>query len=72
MWKLIVKLQMDHWEAKCVEDCSAKIKPLISGEKRFITLVSLSHFQGFISDCLIKYLQKKCIPMHVSVQLQVN
>lgn len=42
---------MDYWEAKCVEDCSAKIKPLTSGEKRFITLVSLSQVQGFISDC---------------------
>lgn len=73
MWKLIVKLQMDHWEPKCVEDCSAKIKPLISGEKGFIILVSLSQVQGFISDCsLIMYLQKKCIPMCVSAQLQVN
>lgn len=64
---------MDHWEPKCVEDCSAKIKPLISGEKGFIILVSLSQVQGFISDCsLIMYLQKKCIPMCVSAQLQVN
>lgn len=59
MWKLIVKLQMDHWEAKSVEDFSAKIKPVISGEKRFIILVSLNQVQAFISDCsLIKYLQK--------------
>lgn len=42
IWKLIVKLQMDHWEPKRVEDCSAKIKPLISGGKRFIVLGSLS------------------------------
>lgn len=60
MWKLIVKLQMDHWEPKCLEDCSAKIKSLISAEKRSIILVSLSQVQGSISDCsLIKYLQKK-------------
>lgn len=59
MWKLIVKLQMDHWEAKSVEDFSAKIKPVISGEKRFIILVCLNQVQAFISDCsLIKYLQK--------------
>lgn len=56
-----------------MENCSAKIKPLISTKKRFIILVSLSQVQGSINDCsLIKYLQKKCIPMCVSVQLQVN
>lgn len=48
MWELIVKLQMDHWEPKCVEDCSAKIKPLISAEKRFIILVSLSQFRDLL------------------------
>lgn len=33
---------MDHWEPKSVENCSAKIKPHISGEKRFIILESFS------------------------------
>lgn len=42
IWKLIDKLQMDHWEPKCAETCSAKIKPHISGEKRFIISGSFS------------------------------
>lgn len=42
IWKLIDKIQMDHWEPKCVENCSAEIKPHIFGEKRFIISGSFS------------------------------
>lgn len=46
--KLIDKLQMDHWETKCVGNCSAKIKPPLSGEKRFIILGTFSQFRGLL------------------------